>query len=288
MNTILVIADADLTQTVALKQALELATAFDAKLHIAYFYFEDIRGLGLKGREFKHQKVEQLDHKARTQQQELNLGPEHSYEIVWRDDLSEWACQFAKEHQPIFVLKTGHQSKKLLNTPTDWRLIRDCPTPLFIVCEKLWQKDQNVLACIDLQTTNEDKKQLNRQILEHAKQLANLLGKQLHIGFSPTFSVVMKDLGIKSKKQTLLDAINKLTPELEQLCRTYNISMDHIHIKAGQPGLVLPSIAAEIHASIVVIGSSSHRGLTEQFIGDTAEKALELLKTHVVVLKLAG
>jgi universal stress protein E len=61
--------------------------------------------------------------------------------------------------------------------------------------------------------------------------------------------------------------------------------LEQIHIKAGNPNTVIPSIASKIKAELVVIGSVGRRGLKAKLMGNTAESILALLKTDVLVMQ---
>jgi universal stress protein E len=57
------------------------------------------------------------------------------------------------------------------------------------------------------------------------------------------------------------------------------------HLASGNPATVIPRLARELGAGIVVMGALSRSGLSRVFIGNTAERVLESLPCDVLVIK---
>jgi universal stress protein E len=57
------------------------------------------------------------------------------------------------------------------------------------------------------------------------------------------------------------------------------------HVVAGEPAEVIPRVARNTHAGIVVMGAVSRTGLKRLFIGNTAERVLAALPCDVLVVK---
>jgi len=56
-------------------------------------------------------------------------------------------------------------------------------------------------------------------------------------------------------------------------------------VVTGGPVQVLPRVAADLRADIVVLGAISRRGLKRVFIGSTAEDVLEKLPCDALIVK---
>lgn len=285
MKKILVIADPDFDANTVIPKAVEFNQKLNVQLHIVYFYHEDMRGLGSKGTALRESLLARLEQKANDQT--TTLGSKHSitYEVVWCEDLASWINAYAVEHSPLMVIKTGHRTEKFLYTPTDWKLIRTCPVPILLLTSQKWQKAHHILATIDLKTTSPDKKQLNYQIIKQAKDLARLFHVDLHVAYVEQFSQFLRDLGGKSTAEVEENALATYNVEIENIIHTYGIDPDKFHIHAGNPDKVIPSLAAQYKASLVIIGAASNQGLRQKLVGNTAEAILKILKTDVMVLK---
>ncbi|KGJ92491.1 universal stress protein [Thalassotalea sp. ND16A] len=285
MDKILVIADADFDKSVAIKQADKLAKAYDATLHVVYFYYEDLRGLGEKGTAFKQTILDKMEEKANDQLAEVCSNNNCTYEVVWQKNIQNWICDYADKEQPLMVIKTGNRSETMFYTPTDWHLIRECPTPVLIVAEDKWHKTPNILAAVDLQTELADKQALNHKILAQATSIANKLNAKVHVCYTPLFSKLLRDLGVQFKDEIELQAEKNLAAVISKLALQYDIDPQNFHIHAGKPEQVIPSMAAKYHAGVVVIGSVGRKGLSQKFIGNTAENILSFLKTDILAIK---
>ncbi|OUS25344.1 hypothetical protein A9Q98_12265 [Thalassotalea sp. 42_200_T64] len=285
MEKILVIADAYFEKSVALEQADKLAKAYNATLHVVYFYYEDLRGLGEKGSAFKQTILDKMEEKANDQLADVCSNNDCTYEVVWQKNIQNWICDYAEREQPLMVIKTGHRSETMFYTPTDWHLIRECPTPVLIVAEDKWRKTPNILAAVDLRTELADKQALNHKILAQATSLASKLNTKVHVCYTPLFSKLLRDLGIKFKDEVERQAEKALATMINKLALKYGIDEKNFHIHAGKPEQVIPSMAAKYHAGVVVIGTVGRKGLSQKFIGNTAENILSFLKTDILAIK---
>jgi universal stress protein E len=63
------------------------------------------------------------------------------------------------------------------------------------------------------------------------------------------------------------------------------IDKDNIHIKSGYPDKIVPSVASDIGAGLVIMGSIGRKGLKAKVLGNTAESVLTLLKTDVLIIQ---
>ena len=60
------------------------------------------------------------------------------------------------------------------------------------------------------------------------------------------------------------------------------------HLVTGNPATVIPRLARDLGAQIVVMGALSRSGLMRVLIGNTAERVLESLPCDVLVVKPEG
>ncbi|TLU67659.1 hypothetical protein FE810_01555 [Thalassotalea litorea] len=286
MRNVLVVADPNFETTTAIEQAKRLSIADDVKLHIVYFYYENLRGMGSKGEALKQSLLTRLNEKAKEQLGQLLDGEiPFSFEIVWEKNLHTWVNTYAESNNPVMVMKTGHRSETMFYTPTDWHLIRECPAPVLIVAEKKWRTRSGILAAIDLQTEQKEKQRLNEKILATSKYLATVFDVPLHVCYTPVVPDILRDFGIQFLDEVEEDARQDLINKINHLGKTYGIPPENFHVNAGKPEKVIPSTAAKLHAGLVVVGTIGRTGITGKLLGNTAEEILSLLKTNVLTLK---
>lgn len=288
MNRILVIADYSEQKPIAIMQAVNLAAAYEASLHIVYFCYESFRELpvGTDVDAVKAKVLATVELNAKAQLDAIDMGDvSFEVDVVWEKYIPLWVEQYVTEHVPQLVVKTGHRSETLFYTPTDWQLLRECQAPFMIVAEEKWRKARNVLATVDLGTTYEEKIQLNAQVLSQSKRLANFLGTEVYVTYTVPFSPLLRDLGLQYTDELEDKAKKDLEQTVAQLSQQYDIPVNNFHIQVGQPEKVIPSTAAEYKAGIVVIGTVGRKGIKGKLMGNTAEKILKLLKSDVLALK---
>jgi universal stress protein E len=65
----------------------------------------------------------------------------------------------------------------------------------------------------------------------------------------------------------------------------YGVRSGNIHVETGGPIQVLPRVAKDVGANIVVLGAIARSGLKRAFIGSTAEDVLERLPCDALIVK---
>jgi len=285
MSKILVIADMLTQEPLAIKRASQLAKASEATLHIVYFCNEDVIGFVDNIEDVKDDVIAKMTEKAAEQLALIfTAGETYSHEVVWASSIHKWVVNYVEQEQPTLVFKTGNRSESLFYTSTDLYLLRECQVPVLISAPEKWRKSSNILAAIDLGTKKKVKQDLNIKILQQAKMLAEGFNAQLHVCYTVPTSTFLKDLGLQYPDEMERQAQNKLDEKIKQLSEQYDISPKNFHIKAGDPGKVITSVAAQCQAGVVVIGMIGRSGISGKVFGNTAEKTLSLLKTDILAL----
>ena len=290
INHILVIADPADQEQKALARAELMAQRHQASVLVVAFCFEDFEELSdsLSEQQREAAIVEMIRQRnAWLQQQvgESSLPATTEFKAVWEQDISGWVSSYCEQTPTDVVIKTGHRTEGLFYTPTDWRLMRDCPCPVMIVAEKHWRKQQSVVVCLDLATRRSSKKALNQSLLDAAIYMAETMELPLHVCYSLDISPVLKDLDLVDKHVELDKARAKYPAIVKEMAGAYPIDDKHIHIKSGEAPLVIPSVAAEVGAALVVMGSVGRKGIHAKIMGNTAEDVLALLKANVLVIQ---
>lgn len=286
MEQILVIADLPGGEQTAINRAVQLSKFKNKPLHIVFFCYQNLRHLNTDAEEVKQAVIDSVTSDAKLSLKVLvPKDVECTFEVVWEKHIHGWVCDYADKHHPSFVVKTAHRSETIFYTPTDWHLLRECEAPIYLVSDEKWRKTPNVLAAIDLETSNQSKQDLNHEILRRASIFTEENNTELHVCYTLSFSTMLRDLGMQYQDELEIKAETRLEPILKELSEKYDIPLSHFHIKAGKPELVIPSTAANCKTGLVVIGTVGRQGLKAKVIGNTAESILSLLKTDVLALK---
>ncbi len=285
MAKILVIADPIDQKPLALKRASELAGKLGTGIHVVFFCYENLRSIK-NASEIKAKVIEAVAKKAQLLlHKHVEKNVKLSSEVVWEKHIPGWIVKHTSSTKYTLVIKTGHRSETMFYTPTDWHLVRTCPLPMMISAQQKLKKASTVMAAVDLETKSREKMSLNRKVLKYASNLANKLNADLHVVYTPPVSPVLQDLGIQFSDEKENIAVKKLQKNVESLSQQYKIPKKNIHIKAGQPEKVIPSVASKNKSELIVLGTVGRKKLTGKLVGNTAEGILRLSRSDVIVLK---
>jgi universal stress protein E len=194
----------------------------------------------------------------------------------------------------LVVKDTHHHSfaHRTFLTNTDWQLIRCCPVPLLLTKPKLWAGTPKILAAIDPGHANDKPMVLDHRILDYAMLLGYKLAAELHVAhvFLPMAAIAAAASGdgAISIAVTAEDLRREEVSSRQRVAAAidgYAIAPANIHVEAGGTVEILPRIAGNVHADIVVMGAISRSGLQRIFIGSTAEDVLEHLPSDVLIVK---
>lgn len=194
----------------------------------------------------------------------------------------------------LVIKDTHHHSlaKRTILTNTDWHLIRTCPVPLLLTKSNPWEAQPCVLAAIDPSHANDKPATLDYRILHYASLFTRKLGGELHVlhGFWPAQELVA-GTGTKGpviatiSPSELAAEESRLRPRLLELVQGFPVAVKNVHLEAGSSLDVLPRIAGQCGANILVMGAISRSGLKRAFIGSTAEDVLESLACDALIVK---
>lgn len=272
----------------AWRRGLSLARRMGASVHLVGFCHEPLKGLEV---EQQTQVRERLLQQRREGLQTLALDAEKdgvsvTVEVVWEKAVAEWIMAHCIQQDYFAVIKTGHRSERLLHTPTDWQLIRQCATPVLLVSEKKWRKGQPVVAALDLHSSNPDKLALNERVMAQAARLAQVLEREIHVVHAVYMPAVLRDLDLVDETAWRRQRLAEIAPRVEDLCSRWQLPRTQVHLKSGPAAKVIKSVCSRVRAELLVIGSSGRRGLQARVVGNTAEQVLEHLYTDVMTVTL--
>lgn len=298
-SKILVVLDPSVTEQKALIRAAELAklqpcqlTAF---LSIYDFSYEMTTMLSGEERESMRQAVindRELwisELVANYQEQGLKID----IQVVWHNRPFEAVVQAVLEKQYDLVIKGTHDHdvlKSMIFTPTDWHILRKCPCPVLLVKDHDWPQHGNIIAAVNAGSEQEHHSSLNQRIIQQSKLLATLLKGKVHLvnafpGTPVNIAIEIPEFNPQEYNQTMklhhMDAVKKLALEFE-------LPSNQTHVLEGMPEDVIPQMAQQLDAEMVVIGTIGRTGLSAAIIGNTAEHVIDRLDCDVLAVKPAG
>ncbi len=189
---------------------------------------------------------------------------------------------------------------------SDMHLLRKCPCPVWIMKTGDKGRYQRILAAVDVERIeeNEQSSGLNRQILELASSLALSEFAELHIVHAwtawgesllntPRFSLADdEEVTDWVEQQRLVDAekVQQLLQSLDEILgpKTREYIKPQMHTIKGEPHRVIPQVAKEIGADLVVMGTVARTGIPGLIMGNTAETILNRIYCSVLAVKPRG
>lgn len=299
-NKILAVIEADSQQQKSLDRALLIASKTGASvtafLTIYDFSYEMTTMLSVDERETMRQAV--VDDRTEwladivqpiVSKQSISID----IKVVWHNRPFESVIYEVIDNTYDLVVKGTHEHdslKSVIFTPTDWHLLRKLPVPLLLVKDHDWPDDGNILAAIDVGAEDAEHHNLNNKITQLSLSLGDVLNGHASLvnsypGTPVNIAIEIPEFDplsyTESVKKHHLDAMEKHNSQFE-------ISANRIFVEEGLPEDVIPMVASNIDAELVIVGTVGRTGITAALIGNTAEHIIDSLNCDVLAIKPDG
>lgn len=283
----------------AFDRAAALAKAEGAGLHIlAFDYLEGLATAGLVNEQALEQMrigyVERHHQWLEDQARPLrNLGLTVTTEVAWVErPLQEILIRLKEEPMAVVIKALEHESllSRLLFTPLDVHLIRECPVPLHFVSGAPHALPRKIVAAVDPFHHDEHYDSLNDRILHEAVKLATACDAEVEVIYAHDLSDLgAQEYGFGSGAGFFSSvAAKRLFDEQGQafndLAARNGIPPAQRHMILGNPAKVLSSYADAYNVDVIVMGRVGHRGLS-RLLGSTAETLLYKMPCSVWMVK---
>jgi universal stress protein E len=282
----------------AFDRAAALAKAWGAALHIVAFdYLEGLATVGM----VNEQALEQMRlgyvqrHRQWLEEQARPLrkiGVHVTTEVVWVErPLQEILIHLREQPMTALIKALEHESllSRLMFTPLDIHLLRECPVPLHFVSRVRHVLPRRIVAAVDPFHRDGQYQGLNDRILSEAAQLASICKAELDVIYAHDLSMISADeFGLEdasaffsSRKAKLL--FDAQADAFRELAERNDIAPQHQHMIMGNPAKVLSSYAEAYDIDVIVMGRVGHRGLN-RLVGSTVEHLLYKMPCSVWVV----
>lgn len=219
-------------------------------------------------------------------------GLDVAIDVAWNHPLVEGIVSKVEDCQPWLVAKDTHYHnvlKRTILSNTDWHLIRTCPVPLLLVKPQPMADKLKVFAAVDPMHTHDKSAELDDDIVNLGKTVAEGLGGQLHVVHTFSMPFVTSDIPEGAPMADLKENVEQQhrTAFAEFLSR-HVIAQDRAHLEEGAAYKKLPEITEREGAGIIVMGAVSRSGIDKVFVGSTAERVLDRLPCDLLIVKSGG
>ena len=282
----------------AFDRAAALAKASGAALHIVAFdYLEGLATAGLvNGQALEQMRLGYVErHRQWLEDQARPLrkiGVHVTTEVVWVErPLQEILIHLKEQPMAVLIKALEHESllSRLMFTPLDIHLLRECPVPLHFVSHSHNTLPRKIVAAVDPFHSDEQYEGFNDRILREASKLASTCNAELDVIYAHDLSGISADeFGFSNgsaffssaKAKVLFDA---QADAFRDLAERNGIAPERQHMIMGNPAKVLSSYADAYNIDVIVMGRVGHRGMG-RLIGSTVEHLLYKMPCSVWVV----
>jgi universal stress protein E len=187
----------------------------------------------------------------------------------------------------------GGRTRPWLIHLTDWELLRTSPLPVLLFKNDKPYRRPLTLAAVDPARAHGKPCALDASIVTSASEFSKALRGALHLAHAnyPTIVGLPQAPSSEDRKWATL-SYDDLEEQEREAFETFRVEMQvmrtRAHLVTGNPAIVIPRLARDLGAQIVVMGALSRSGLMRVLIGNTAERVLEALPCDVLVIKPAA
>ncbi len=282
----------------AFDRAAALAKAEDAALHIVAFdYLEGLATASMVNEKALEQMrtgyVERHRQWLEDQARPLRkLGITVTTEVVWVENpLQEIMIHLKEQPMAVLIKALEHPSRlsRVMFTPLDIHLLRECPVPLHFVSHVKHALPRRIVAAVDPFHRDGRYKDFNDRILHEALKLAIACKAEIDVVYAHDLSSISADeFGFdngsgffsSSAGKTLFDAQGEAFNELAE---RNGIAPQQRHMIMGAPAKILASYAEAYDIDMIVMGRIGHRDI-DRLVGSTVEHLLYKLPCSAWVI----
>jgi len=195
------------------------------------------------------------------------------------------------------VLRNVEDSKKATVFSADnedIQLLRNCPSPVLLMRPKVRVDHPLLLAAVNPDPLNPERDELNSLIIKHTLSLAQSFKKceihivnawDIHGEDGPGFGArLLQNSEIKTmsfrEKRRRKDLIESKIDTFDGF--KYR---PIVHILKGDPRKVIPKLAKDIDAGVVIMGTICRTGIPGLIVGTTAEPIMSKLDCTILAIK---
>ncbi|CAI8154217.1 universal stress protein UspE [Pseudidiomarina mangrovi] len=214
-------------------------------------------------------------------------------QVVWHNRPFEAIIETAIQGQHDIIVKATHPRDGLASlffTPTDWHLLRKAPCLVLLVKEHDWPQHGQVLAAIHTTGEHDHHRSLNDRITATAQQFATCLQADVHLvnafpGAPITIAAEIPEFDSSNYREAI--AANH-QQALREHAQPFAIAEQFLHVEEGLPEQVIPTLAEQLDAELVVLGTIGRTGFTAALLGNTAEHVIEHINCDLLAVKPEG
>lgn len=283
LRHLLLIVTAHQSCNAALTRAAALALNTRARLSIHVYDEKPGKRMGALDPELAEQ-LDQAQRRGRRRWLDQTLadlqrkGIEADGRVILSQPLQEAMLADIVESEADLVIREVRRESalsRLFFTPEDWYLARLSPVDLLLIGEGHDQQPLGVIAAVDLNHMDALTGS-NRHIAHRAQRLASASDAPLHLSHASREASTAAPHA--DERNTEESALRALATELA-------IPADRCHVASGRPDRIIPDLAGNLGAEILVIGANRGAGSDPFVLGHTATDLINNAGMDVLIVK---
>ena len=221
-------------------------------------------------------------------------------EVMWQSPVYLGILRAVDAFEADILIKASQPHSNVARwffTPTDWYLLKTCSVPILLVKQPSWSQTSTVVAALDPGHELSQQSELDQRILSTAYTVARQLGAPLHAVhcFNPGYR---DRLFAGLVKSALWEKVFPAATQTDEAKIMENLRYEHNaqfarecvdwvpnsanqHLLSGAIDEVLPPALPELHAGILVLGTTYRSGL----LGSTAQELVETVDCDILGVK---
>lgn len=215
--------------------------------------------------------------------------------VIWDRPLHEGIVRHTIASKADIVFKGTHRPTRTgrnFFSNSDWNLILNCPTPLWLVKPRKIQETPVILASIDPTHSDDSPASLDDRILDACGWLARSSSGLIHAFhcYDPRIALATATANAYIPVSLPNDEIERDMRErhknrFEEVTALHGLAEECRHLIGGRTHEALPDIAGSLNADVVVMGAIARNSEKYLYLGTTAEQTLEHVPCDLLLIK---
>ena len=268
-GTLFVVIDPIAETQLALEKAMSIAQACDFDIHAFVCVYESAgRGVGEEARwqqkasllQTTEERVENLLQNCR----EAEIACDS--EVAWNSNWVDSALRSITRSNYALVVKSNFdysKAKRRYSRNSDFSLMRYSNSPVLFTSRPEPWDNKRLLACVEVQSADDDHNRLNAQILKQARRLADLLDLELEVATCFRDRILFR-------------------PEI--VANRFKVLPEQVHLYEGPIIESLQQVYVDLDPAILMLGTIARKGFGDKLVGSTTEKLLDLVETDILTV----
>jgi len=219
-------------------------------------------------------------------------GVRANFEVVTGKEFVEIIRRVLRNKHDLVIKKAGIYDGLLKRAfgNEDIELMRNCPCPVLILQPKVGKDHPIILAAVDPDPLNSTRDAINKLILGYTLSIEQSFEK-CEIHFIHAWDINERALSryggqaeIKAMSFRERQRRRELVDSFLDKYKWEN-NKPKIHILKGSPKKLIPKLANDLDAGLVIMGTVCRTGIPGLIIGNTAETVMNKLNCSILAIK---